>query len=137
MPETGIALSTGQQVIYTLNVTAGATDLLFTTAANNGDADLYVRFGSAPTTATYDCRGFTATSNESCPIATAQEGTYYVMVDAYSSFTGLALEGSYTAGGPPPPPPPPPSCAPKGASCTVDADCCSNKCRGGNNKSCK
>ncbi|HSL84781.1 MAG TPA: S8 family serine peptidase, partial [Thermoanaerobaculia bacterium] len=26
--------------------------------------------------------------------------------------------------------PPPPSCAPKGDSCTLDADCCSLKCRG-------
>jgi subtilisin family serine protease len=33
-------------------------------------------------------------------------------------------------GGEPPPPPPPPSCAPKGDSCTLDAECCSLKCRG-------
>lgn len=31
-----------------------------------------------------------------------------------------------------------PSCFPKGASCTVDSDCCSNKCKGpSGNKSCK
>lgn len=37
-----------------------------------------------------------------------------------------------------PPPPPPPSCAPKGASCASDAECCSNKCRGpSGNMSCK
>ncbi len=34
--------------------------------------------------------------------------------------------------------PPPPMCAPKGDSCTVDSECCSNKCRGrAGRKSCK
>lgn len=32
--------------------------------------------------------------------------------------------------GEPPPPPPPPECAPKHDPCSVDADCCSLKCRG-------
>ena len=30
-----------------------------------------------------------------------------------------------------------PMCMPKRASCIVNSDCCSNKCRGGGNKSCK
>ncbi len=29
-----------------------------------------------------------------------------------------------------PPPPPPPTCSPKGASCTANSQCCSNKCTG-------
>ncbi len=30
-----------------------------------------------------------------------------------------------------------PACAPKGASCTSDSDCCGNKCKGGGSKTCK
>ena len=29
------------------------------------------------------------------------------------------------------------ACFPQGASCSINSDCCSLKCRGGNNKTCK
>jgi len=32
---------------------------------------------------------------------------------------------------------PPPQCAPRNAQCSADADCCSQKCRGGNDRTCK
>jgi hypothetical protein len=92
---TGNAATTGNQLNFTMPTTAG-TGLVFTTAGSNGDADLYVKFGSAPTTSSYDCRSWTGTSNETCNIGAAQAGTYYVMVHAYSSFTGLSVLGSYT-----------------------------------------
>lgn len=84
---------------YTMIVPAGATNLKFTISGGTGDADLYVKFGSAPTTTSYDCRPYVAGNSESCPIATAQAGTYYVMLNAYASFTGVTLTGSYTAPG--------------------------------------
>ena len=78
-------------------VPAGATDLNFAMSGGSGDADLYVRFGSAPTTSNYDCRPYANGNNESCPISTAQAGTYYVMLRAYSTFSSVSLTGSYTA----------------------------------------
>ena len=50
-----------------------------------GDADLYVRRGSAPTTSHYDCRPYTSGSNETC--ALDGEGSYYVGVRGYSAST--------------------------------------------------
>lgn len=79
---------------YSYAVPAGAKAMKFSTAGNNGDADLYVRFGSAPTTTTYDCRSAGATSNESCTINPAQAGTYYVMINAYAAYSGLTLTTS-------------------------------------------
>ncbi len=80
---------------FTLVVPAGATALKFVTAASNGDADLYVRKGSAPTTTTYDCRSAGATSNESCSIANPTAGaTYYVMINAYAAYNGLTYTAS-------------------------------------------
>jgi serine protease len=100
----GVTISdatTGHQQNWTMAVPAGATNLVFTLSpGTSGDADMYVKFGSAPTLTSYDCRPYLGgTSTESCPITTAQTGTYYVMVNAYSAYSGFTLKGSYTAPG--------------------------------------
>ena len=92
----GLAATTGNDVNYTMNVPAGATGLNFVISGGTGDADLYVKFGSAPTDSSYDCRPYSNGNSESCPVATAQVGTYYVRVKAYASFTGVSLTGSYS-----------------------------------------
>ena len=40
----------GSSQVWTLAVPAGATGLKFVSAGGSGDADMYVKFGSAPTT---------------------------------------------------------------------------------------
>ncbi|MBL8299458.1 MAG: PKD domain-containing protein [Rhodanobacteraceae bacterium] len=97
--KTGLAAATGVNLAYTMVVPAGATGLKFVTSGGTGDADLYVKFGSAPTTTTYDCKSDGSTNAETCNIATAQAGTYHVLVRAYAAFSGLSLTGSYTTGG--------------------------------------
>ncbi len=99
VPVTGISGATGSQTNYTLDVPAGATNLSFDMSGGTGDADLYVRFGSAPTTSTYDCRPFLNGNNESCPISSAQTGTYHVMLVGFTAYSGVSLTGSFTAGG--------------------------------------
>jgi len=83
---------------WTMVVPAGATKLVFSISGGTGDADLYVKFGSAATTSSYDCRPYVGGNNESCTIANVQAGTYYVMVNGYSSYSGVTLKGSYTGG---------------------------------------
>jgi len=92
--KTGLASSS--ELSFTMEVPAGATDLNFAMAGGTGDADLYVKFGSAPTSSSYDCRPYAGGNSESCPISTAQAGTYYVKVVAYSAFSGVNLTGSFT-----------------------------------------
>ncbi|AOW77408.1 peptidase S8 [Colwellia sp. PAMC 20917] len=92
--KSGLASST--ELSFTMEVPAGATDLTFNMAGGTGDADLYVKFGSAPTSSSYDCRPYAGGNSESCPISTAQAGTYYVKVVAYSAFSGVNLTGSFT-----------------------------------------
>ncbi|HEU4669585.1 MAG TPA: pre-peptidase C-terminal domain-containing protein [Dyella sp.] len=93
---TGLSASTGNSVAYTMVVPAGATNLSFKIAGSSGDADLYVKFGSAPTTSSYDCRPYLVGDNETCNISNVQAGTYYVMVRAYATYSGVSLTGSYT-----------------------------------------
>jgi vibriolysin len=87
----------GSQTVYTLAVTAGATGLKFATSGGTGDLDMYVKFGSAPTTTSYDCRPYKSGNNESCSITTAKAGTYYVMLNGYVAYSGASLVGSFTA----------------------------------------
>ncbi len=96
--KTGLSAAQGATLNYTMSVPAGASNLRFVMSGGSGDADLYVRFGSAPTTSTYDCRPYLSGNNETCTITTAQAGTYYVMMRAYSAFSAVSLTGSYTAG---------------------------------------
>ena len=91
--------SSGTELRYTIEVPAGSTNLVIETSGGSGDADLYVRFGSAPTTSSYNCRPYRNGNNESCSFATPQTGVYHVMVRGYSAFSGLTLRGSFSTGG--------------------------------------
>ncbi|MDZ4812191.1 MAG: proprotein convertase P-domain-containing protein [Pseudomonadota bacterium] len=97
--KTGLAAATGSELVYVLSVPTGATGLKFVTTGGTGDADMYVKFASAPTDTVYDCRPFLGGNAETCNIATAQVGTYYVRLKAYSAFSGVSLTGSYNTGG--------------------------------------
>ncbi len=97
--KTGLAGAKDNQQFFTLVVPAGATDLKFVTAGGSGDADLYVKFASAPTTGSYECRSWNSGNGETCNISSAQAGTYHVMVNAYSAYSGMNLTATYTAGG--------------------------------------
>jgi vibriolysin len=94
--KTGLAGSTGQELSYTVVVAAGAHNLVITTSGGTGDADLYVKFGSAPTTSSYNCRPYVSGNAESCSFATTQAGTYYVKVRGYSAFSGVSLKATWT-----------------------------------------
>ena len=59
----------------------------------SGDADLYVRVGSAPTTTAYDCRPYKTGSNESCQVTLAQPSTLNVMVRGYATTSTFDLVG--------------------------------------------
>lgn len=99
---TGLSGTQGAQFNYTLDVPSGATGLSFVMNGGSGDADMYVKFGSAPTTSSYDCRPYKNGSSETCTISNIQAGTYHVMVRGYSSFSGVSLTGTYVeeSGGP-------------------------------------
>jgi serine protease len=95
---TGLAASTGNDIKFTMDVPSGSSNLAFNLSGGTGDADMYVRFGSAPTDTVYDCRPFLSGNTETCSFAAPQTGTYHVRVKAFSSFSGVSLVGNYTAG---------------------------------------
>jgi serine protease len=94
--KTSLSASTGSSLNFSLAVPAGATGLKFVMSGGTGNADMYVKFGSAPTDTSYDCRPYLAGNAETCNIGTAKAGTYYVRIKARTSFSGVALTGSYS-----------------------------------------
>jgi PKD repeat protein len=83
------------QLNYTMEVPANASSLVFEMSGGSGDADLYVKFGSAPTLNSYDCRPYSGGNNETCTITNIQAGTYHVMLNGYSSFSATTLTGTF------------------------------------------
>ncbi|MFO1495984.1 MAG: Ig-like domain-containing protein [Lysobacterales bacterium] len=92
---TGIGGAANVELRYTMNVPTGASNLAFQMSGGTGDADLHVKFGSAPTTTVYDCRPYATGNAETCTFATPAAGTWHVMVRMYNTVSGVSLVGSY------------------------------------------
>ncbi len=73
----------------TITVPAGATKLTVNISGGTGDADLYLRQGSQPTTTSYTCRPYKTGNTESCVITNPTAGTWHVGIRAYSTFAGV------------------------------------------------
>ncbi len=86
--------ATGVGLRYAMVSSKLAEGLGFSTSGGSGNADLYVKFGSAPTTSVYDCRSNAAGNAETCTIPSAQAGTWYVLVQAASAVSGLSVTGN-------------------------------------------
>jgi hypothetical protein len=56
-----------------------------------GDADLYVRKGSAPTMDQYDCRPYGSTSVEECPVDLAAGEKLFWMVHGYATSSSVTV----------------------------------------------
>ncbi|KFE72512.1 M4 family metallopeptidase [Hyalangium minutum] len=93
---TGLSGASGSQAYFHLDVPTNKP-VTFTLSSGTGDADMYVKFGSAPTTSSYDCRPYLSGNNETCSIAAkTTSGRYYVMLRGYSAYSGVSLLGQYT-----------------------------------------
>lgn len=99
VPVDNLSGAQGSETDFFINVPAGASNLEISISGGSGDADLYVKFGSEPTTSSYDCRPYLNGNNETCSFPSPQEGTYYIMLRGYTSYSGVSLVGSYDEGG--------------------------------------
>ncbi|MBL39166.1 MAG: alkaline serine protease [Xanthomonadales bacterium] len=100
-PVSNLSGDPGEDLRFYLDVPAGHENLSFSISGGSGDADLYVRFGSEPTTSTYECRPWRNGNNETCDggdFDTTRNGRYHVLVRGYtgaSGFSGVTLVGSF------------------------------------------
>ncbi|MEA9423077.1 M4 family metallopeptidase [Aeromonas caviae] len=85
----------GGKLNFTVEVPAGRSQLVVTSSGGSGDADLYVKFGSAPTASSYDCRPYKSGNAETCTLNAPKAGTWHVQLSGFSAFSGVTLKASY------------------------------------------
>ena len=95
----GVAAATGADKDFFVTVPAGASNLVMSISGGSGDADLYTKFGSAPTTSSYDCRPYKSGNSESCTVASPSAGKYYIKVHGYAAYSGITVKASWSTGG--------------------------------------
>ncbi|MCC8448249.1 PPC domain-containing protein, partial [Xanthomonas translucens] len=95
VPVSGLGASSDGELNYTVTVPSGSSSLSVSISGGSGDADLYVRLGSAPTDSSYGCRPYLNGNNETCTFNSPSAGTYYVRLKAYSTFSGVTLTANY------------------------------------------
>jgi trypsin len=87
--------SAGQAISGSFDVPAGAVSMDVIVRGGTGDYDLYVKFGSAPTSSVFDCSSTSWGNEEYCPIANPSAGKWYVTLVAYTSSSGAELVAQY------------------------------------------
>jgi secreted trypsin-like serine protease len=74
-----------------VTVPSGARFLSVVVRGGTGDADLYVRQGSQPTTATFNCRPFLNGNSEFCTIDSPAAGTWFFSLRGFSAYSGASI----------------------------------------------
>jgi vibriolysin len=97
-PVTNVSGTKGSKQYFSFEVPEGAYDLKVSISGGTGDADMYVRFGNAPTTNAYNCRPYKSGNEETCTFATASQGAWYIMLNAFSTYSGVTLTVTWKGG---------------------------------------
>jgi secreted trypsin-like serine protease len=74
-----------------VTVPAGARFLSVVVTGGTGDADLYVRNNTQPTTGTFTCRPFLDGNSEFCSIDSPQAGTWFFSLRAFRAYSGASV----------------------------------------------
>lgn len=99
-PQSGTLSGTGASYTYSVSIPAPSIVAVVMAGNEIADFDLYAKWGSPPTTSSYDARGYTSYSMEYFPIQGS--GTLYVMVRSYSgsgAWKSWVVGGLYTDSG--------------------------------------
>ena len=90
-----LSAARGKWLYQSVKVPSGATRLTVRISGGSGDADLYTRFGSRPTTRSWNCRPYLPGNQETCTQENPAAGTWYIGVRAYSAFSGVTMNWRY------------------------------------------
>lgn len=91
---TGLGGQSGQLQSFYIDV--GNAPVTVVTSGGSGDADLYVKAGSAPSTSSYDCRSIQSGNSESCVVSAT--GRVFVSLYGYAAYSGVSLTASFDTG---------------------------------------
>ncbi|MFT7561370.1 MAG: vibriolysin [Flavobacteriales bacterium] len=95
--ESDLIIASSEQRIFTVEVPAGATQLDISTSGGTGNADLAVRYGSAPTRTVNDCLQIGSGNDHSCNLSNPAAGTWYILIRGAQASTGVQLDAYWNA----------------------------------------
>jgi len=95
VPVPGLSGAAGSEKFYKIVVPAGQDFLNIEISGGTGDADLYVKKGSKPTTSSWDYRPYLIGNAEKVEIATPAAATWYIMIRGYQAYSGVTLTATY------------------------------------------
>jgi pimeloyl-ACP methyl ester carboxylesterase len=81
----------GSSTYFSIRVPTACPALTIRSMADNGDADLYVRYNTNPTRVTHSAASDGAGSNESITIPNPRAGVWRVLVYGYGAYSGLTV----------------------------------------------
>jgi vibriolysin len=90
--------ATGSWTNFKITVPSGQTQLQVVMSGGTGDADMYVKFGSIPTSSSYNCRPYVTGNAETCTLSSPSAGDWYISLNGYTSYSGVTLKATYTGG---------------------------------------
>ncbi|GAB4193521.1 MAG: hypothetical protein Tsb002_24060 [Wenzhouxiangellaceae bacterium] len=105
-PYTSISIDNGEQLtnlndtqgsvsFFSITVPSDAQDLAIDISGGAGEVDMYVKHENMPSLNTFDCRPWEWGNDESCNFSGPEAGIYYIMLNAYETYSGLTLSASY------------------------------------------
>jgi vibriolysin len=99
VPVSNLSGSSGSWRHYKIAVPSSQSSLQIVQSGGSGDADLYVKRGSQPTTSSYDYRPYLNGNNETVNVTNPASGDWYISIRGYSSYSGVTLKATYSGSG--------------------------------------
>lgn len=99
VPKTNISDVEDGEKYFRILVPSGRTSLEIAISGGTGDADLYVKLDSVPTTMEYDYRPYQIGNEETVTIDNPPSGNWLIMVRGYRAYSGLTLVATHGTGG--------------------------------------
>nr|WP_305852094.1 pre-peptidase C-terminal domain-containing protein [Aliikangiella sp. G2MR2-5] len=93
--ESNISGAKGSWTHYTVQIPAGMSSFTVNMSGGSGDADLYVRKGSQPTTSSYDCRPYKYGNTETCSFNNPGADTWYISIRGYTAYSGTSINAEW------------------------------------------
>ncbi|UCD52110.1 MAG: pre-peptidase C-terminal domain-containing protein [Phycisphaerales bacterium] len=102
VPVPNIAGAEGSEKFYRIIVPSDRTKLEIKIFGGTGDADLYVKLGSPPTTTDWDYRPYEIGNDETVTIDDPPSGNWLIMIRGYHAYAGVTLVATHEdkGGGP-------------------------------------
>lgn len=94
--QTNLSAATGSWKHFKIAVPTGQSKLDIVQSLGTGDADLYVKFGSQPTSSSYTYRPYLGGNAESVAVTNPSAGDWYISIYAYAAYSGVSLKATYT-----------------------------------------